>query len=72
MNQFYTLKNSIIDAAKARSPSWAHFEYRKDFTQFDESFVFDSVSALKSMRIKGLEVENNTDSYFRVRFLPVD
>ncbi|EMJ5326377.1 TPA: hypothetical protein OUF45_005592 [Klebsiella variicola] len=69
MSQFESIKKRIIDVACSNSPSWVCFDYKDDFPEYDDSFVFDCVSALRSMSIKNIEIRNNADSVFMVRCL---
>jgi len=72
MKEFHVFKDRILAAAKESSPCWVTFEYPEDCFGYDERFVFESVSALKSMRILGLEIHNAADRRFSARFLPVE
>lgn len=62
MKEFHVFKDRILAAAKESSPFWVTFEYPEDCFGYDERFVFESVSALKSMRIRGLRA-NGTKTY---------
>lgn len=69
MTEFNVFKDRILAAAKESSPFWVTFEYPEDCFGYDKSFVFESVSALKSMSEPGLEINNTADCYFSVRLL---
>ena len=70
MTQFETVTQIIIEAAKSSYPEWKTFEVKNDFPDFKASFVWDSVEALKDLRIEGLEIRNSNDLDFSVRCKP--
>ena len=67
MTKFEAFKDQITNAAKASFPEWVTFEYENDFPGYNESFVYESVCAIKKMG--ELEVRNNEDRYFSVKFI---
>ncbi|MBJ5547160.1 hypothetical protein JGG71_23445, partial [Salmonella enterica subsp. enterica serovar Derby] len=49
MTKFEAFKDQITNAAKASFPEWVTFEYENDFPGYNESFVYESVCAIKKM-----------------------
>lgn len=70
MNKFDSITRAIIKAAQSLYPEWKTFEVRDDFPDYKESFVWDSLEALKDMRIDGLDIQVTNDTLFRVRCRP--
>ena len=70
MKEFDAITRAIIEAAKPLFPEWKTFEVRDDFPGYKESLVWDSLEALKDMRIEGLDIQDTNDILFRVRCRP--
>ncbi|EII6404486.1 hypothetical protein LG905_004980 [Escherichia coli] len=68
MTKFDTFNELITNEAKKSFPEWVTFRYKNNFTEYDESFVYESVRTIK--QIGKLEVRNNNDIDFSVKFKP--